>query len=415
MPRPARTAHLKQIRHYLFGIIVSLLLAGLLAFLGIVFVSSPNLGWGAQALLSYGVLFGGPLALVLALCWIIYMVRDKGQVPGRVHALMFLPTVLALAIVPVSDSIEQGRWDRFQASHPAIEEAHVNLSGRTIWTDRSGGSVSSGSSPYLEPGSVAQYMFSRFRRYPNQGAAASENFPYDGARLKDGVDRYVYSSQDGTPGASVPLKRQPYPDMGKLPSASAQGEAELVVYHYYHYADHVEVAPGIARFAGTTDDRMEAAGMPGVAIFGLQNLTPQTIARVEINGQAYDMGSQAARSVLRQPCDPVRGGSPVLLDLEQPLRVRWQTLEEPGTWREAIVSMPAFSAASGKDPGKGLLRVRLYFLPDETVAAERYREIRARGELSVRATGLPAAAQAYTGCGGAYSGYNPQTVKLLGN
>jgi hypothetical protein len=49
------------------------------------------------------------------------------------------------------------------------------------------------------------------------------------------------------------------------------------------------------------------------------------------------------------------------------------------------------------------------------VAAERSREIRARGELSVRATGLPAAAQAYTGCGGAYSGYNPQTVKLLGN
>ena len=415
MPRPARTAHLKQIRHYLFGIIVSLLLAGLLAFLGVVFVSTPNLGWGAQALLSYGVLFGGPLALVLALCWIVYMVRDKGQVPGRVHALMFLPTALALAIVPVSDSIEQGRQDRFQASHPAIEEAHVNLSGRTIWTDRRGGSVSSGASPYLEPGSVEQYMFSRFSRYPNQGPAASEAFPYEGARLKSGVDRYVYSSQDGTPGASVPLKRLPYPDLGKLPSASSQGEAELVVYHYYHYADRVEVAPGIARFAGMTNDRMEAAGMPGLAIFGLQNLTPQTIARVEINGQAYDMGSYATRSVLRQPCDPARGGSPVLLDLEQPLRVRWQTLEEPGTWREATVNVPAFSAASKTDPAKGLLRVRLYFLPDETVAAERYREIRVRGELSVRATGLPTAAQAHTGCGGAYFGYNPQTVKLLGN
>ena len=406
---------MKKIRDYWFGIAVSFLLAGLLAFLGVVFVSTPNLGWGAQALLSYGVLFGGPLAVVLALCWIAYMVRDKGQVPGRVHALMFLPAVLALAIVPVSDSIEQGRYDRFRASHPAIEEVHVNLSGRTIWTDRRGGSLSSGSSPYLEPGSAVQYMFSRFHRYPNQGAAASENFPYEGARLKDGVDHYVYSSQDGSPGASVPLKRLPYPDLGKLPSASSQGEAEVVVYHYYHYADHVEVAPGLARFAGTTDERMEAAGMPGLAIFGLQNLTPQTIARVEINGQAYDMGSYATRSVLSRPCDPVRGGSPVLLDLEQPLRVRWQTLEQPGIWREATVNVPAFSAASSKDPGKGLLRVRLYFLPDETVAAERYREIRVRGELSVRATGLPAAAQAHTGCGGAYFGYNPQTVKLLGN
>ncbi|MGS1009436.1 hypothetical protein [Achromobacter anxifer] len=406
---------MKKIRGYWLGIAVSILLAGLLAFLGVVLVSTPNLGWGAQALLSYGVLIGGPLAVALALCWIVYMVRDKGQVPGRVHALMFLPTVLALAIVPVSDSIEQGRQDRFTASHPAIEEVHVNLSGRTIWTDRRGGSLSSGASPYLEPGSVAQYMFSRFHRYPNQGTAASENFPYEGARLKSGVDRYVYSSQDGSPGASVPLKRLPYPDLAKLRSASSQGEAELVVYHYYHYADHVEVAPGIARFAGTTTDRMEAAGMPGLAIFGLQNLTPQTIARLEINGQAYDMGSQAARGVLPRPCDPARGGSPVLLDLEQPLRVRWQTLEEPGTWREATANVPVFSAASSQDPGKGLLRVRLYFLPDETVAAERYREIRVRGELSVRATGLPAAVQAYTGCGGAYSGYNPQTVKLLGD
>ncbi|QKH36830.1 hypothetical protein FOC84_18540 [Achromobacter pestifer] len=406
---------MKQIRHYLLGIIVSLLLAGLLAFLGIVFVSSPNLGWGAQALLGYGVLFGGPLAVTLALCWIVYMVRDKGQVPGRVHALLFVPSVLALAIVPVSDSIEQGRQDRFRESHPAIAETHINLSGRTVWPDSRGGSLSSGASPYLEPGSAEQRMFSRFHRYPNQGPAARETFPYDGARLKGGVDRYVYSSQDGTPGASVPLQRLPYPDLGKLPSAFAYGEAALVVYQYYHYADHVEVAPGIARFAGTTEDQMEAAGIPGLAIFGLENLTPQTIARVEINGQAYDMGSYAARGVLPGPCDPARGGSPVLLDLEQPLRVRWQTMEAPGTWREAMATVPAFSAASRKDPDKGLVRVRLYFLPDETVAAERYREIRVRGELSIRSTGLPAAAQAYTGCGGAYFGYNPQTVKLLDN
>ncbi len=73
---------MKNIRGYWFGIAVSLLLAGLVAFLGVVAVSSDNLGWGMAALLSYGVLFGGPLALVLALTWIVYMVRGRGHVPG---------------------------------------------------------------------------------------------------------------------------------------------------------------------------------------------------------------------------------------------------------------------------------------------------------------------------------------------
>ncbi|APX76193.1 Uncharacterised protein [Achromobacter insolitus] len=415
MSQPTRTIQLKKFRDYWFGIAVSLLLASLLAFLGIVFVSADNLGWGAQALLSYGVILGGPLAVLLALCWIVYMVRDKGRVPGRVHALLFLPALSALSIVPISDSIERSRQDSFRESNPAIQETHVNLSGHGIWPDMRGGSISSGASRYLEPASAEQRMFLNLHRYPNPGSASGDLFPYVGARLRDGVDRYVYSSQDGEPAASLPLRRLPYPDLGKLPSAFAYGEAALVVYQYYHYADHVEVAPGIARFAGTTESQMEAAGIPGLALFGLENLTQQTIARVEINGQSYDMGSYAARSLLSRPCDPMRGGSPVLLDLDQPVRVRWQTIETPGAWREATITVPAFTAASKKDPDKGLLRVRLYFLPDGTVAAERYKEIRARGELFVRATGLPAAAQAYTGCGGAYFGYNPQTVKLLDN
>ncbi len=407
---------MKPLRHYLFGIVVSFLLAALLAFLGISLVSNPNLGWGAQALLSYGLLIGGPLAVVLALCWIVYMVRDKGQVPGRVHALLLAPTALALAIVPVSDSIDRSRQDSFRASNPAIQEVHVNLSGRSVGLDMREASTSSGGArSTMEPGSAEQRMYSSFPRYPGQAAIASGNFPYDGARLKDSVDHYQYFNPDGTPGASLPLRRLPYPDLGKLPSAYPYGEAGLVVYQYFHYADHVEVAPGIARFSGMTEDRMASARIPGLAIFGLENHTPQTIARVEINGQTYDMGSYAARSLLSQPCDPARGGSPALLDLERPVQVRWQTMEEPGVWREATLTVPPFSAASRKDSDGGLLRVLLYFLPDGTVAAERYKEIRVRDELSIRATGLPAAAKPYTGCGGAYYGYNPQTVKLLAN
>ena len=106
-----------------------------------------------------------------------------------------------------------------------------------------------------------------------------------------------------------------------------------------------------------------------------------------------------------------------MLDLEQPLRVRWQTLEDPSRWQEARAVVPTFSAASQADPDKGLPRVRLYFLPDGSVAAERFREFRLRGgELAVRATSVPPQARAVVACGaGAYAGYNPQTVRLLGN
>jgi len=405
---------LKNIRGYWFGIAVSLLLAGLVAFLGVVAVSSDNLGWGMAALLSYGVLFGGPLALVLALTWIVYMVRGRGHVPGRVHALLFLPTLLALLIVPVGDAIEQGRRDRFSEAHPAIAETHVNLSGDTVWLDMRQASTSMGASPYLEPASAGNRAFSSFRRYPGPSSGAA--FPYEGSRLKQTVERYQYADADGKRAASLPLRRLPYPQLDKLLPAYGYGEAGLLVYQYYHYADHVEVAPTLARFSGMTEDRMAAARIPGLAIVGMENYTPETIARVEINGLAYDMGPYAARSLLSQPCDPGRGGSPVLLDLEQPLRVRWQTQEAPQAWREAAVSVPAFGAAGRNDPDGGLTRVLLYFLPDGAVAAERYKEIRAGGkDLAIRATGMPAAVQPYSACGGAYAGYNPQTVRLLAN
>ena len=61
-----------------------------------------------------------------------------------------------------------------------------------------------------------------------------------------------------------------------------------------------------------------------------------------------------------------------------------------------------------------LLRVQLYFLPDGTVEGERFVEVRqSRDQLAIRATGVPARAAAYAGCGGAFSAFNPQTVKLL--
>ncbi|MDT4816210.1 hypothetical protein FQZ97_492540 [compost metagenome] len=403
--------------NYLFGIIVSFALAGLVAALSVYAVTSPYLGWGAVALLSYGLLFGGPLAIVLLLTWVVYMVRDRASMPGRAHALPLLPTLLAAMIVPVSESVQQSRRDRFRVAHPAITETHVNLSSGMIRFDTRGGYRSSDAVSYLEPGSAENRRFARFSRYQHEIPEGGGKFPYAGARLKEDVRLYEYPGQDGAPGTSVPLRRLPQPEMGKLAAAHAYGEASLLVYQYFHYADHVEVAPSIARFAATTEDAMTRARIPGLAIFGLENYTPQTIFRVEINGQTLDLGEYAARSLGPRPCDPSGGGSPALLDLDPPVRLRWQALEDPEAWHEATVAVPAFSLASKADPDTGLVRVRLYLLPDGEVAAERYKEIRSRdGKLAVRATGLPEQAKPYARCSsGAYAQYNPQTVTLLPN
>lgn len=408
---------MKKTRNYWFGIAISFLLAGLLAYLGILLLTSSNLGWGAAALVAYAVMYGGPLAILLVLTWIVYAVRDRASMPGHVHALLFVPTLLALLIVPVGESIQTSKSESFREAHPAITEAHINLSGNTIKLDTREASSSSGSwSSSTEPASAENRSFPRFIRYPGPDIVAKGEFPYDGARLKAGVENYVYRDQAGGPGASLPLRRLPTPDLEKLPSVYGYGEAGLLAYQYFHYADHVEVAPSIARFSGSFEQRLEAADMPRLAIFGIGNYTSETIGRLEINGQTFDMGSLAAGSMLARPCYDVHGGSPVLLDLDQPVRVRWQTLENPGAWHEAAVAVPAFSQASKKDPAKGLTRVRLYFLPDASVAAERYKEVRSgRDKLAIRSTGLPPSARAHVPCAGAYSGYNPQTVELLSN
>lgn len=402
-------------RNYLFGILVSFALAGFLAFLGIVAVTADNLGWGVVALLSYAVMFGGPAAIVLVVIWVVYVVRDRGNVPARVHALMFLPTLLAVLIVPVDDSIRQGRADRFRQGNPAIAETHVNLAGQPLGLDFRQASSSSGGSQWLEPASGAQTGFTSLRRYPSPDVVAAGTFPYDGDRLKADATRYAYFNFDGTPtGVDLPLQRRPYPDLSRLVAAFAYGEAALLMHQYFHYADHVEVAPGLARFASTTEDAMSAAAIPELTLFSLENYTPQTLVRVEINGQTLDLQGPA-RSLAGMRCDPPRGSSPAVADLDAPLTVRWQTREDAPAWHEAKVAVPPFGAASKADGGKASLpQVRLYVLPDGSVAAERYREIRARGgDLALRTTGVPQAAKAHTMCGGAYANYNSQTVKLL--
>lgn len=404
-------------RPYLFGIIVSFALAGWLAALGIIAVSDPTLGWGIVALITAAIWVGGPLAILLVVTWIAYLVRDRGQIPGRIHALLFVPTLLALLIYPAYESIEQARRDGFSAAHPTIAETHVNLSGKDLWIDTSPyASTWSGASPTLPLAANKPQDFAAFNRYPN--ASASTPFPYDGSRLREDVTQYVYRTPaEMAQTAPLPLNRLPYPNLKPLSSSLGQSDASLLRYVYFHYPDHVDVAPALNRLSGMTEDRIEGGKQKGLVLLKAHNDTPSAIARLEINGQTLDIGDRALKSNAPLPAACHDFAAPIggaFVDIEQALTLRWQTLDARQTWHEATLRVPAFKNPRPVDGESTLMRVQLYFLPDGTVEGERFVQVRlAKGQLGIRATGVPAPAVAYASCGSAFSAFNPQTVKLL--
>lgn len=405
-------------RRYLFGIILSIALAGWLAVLGIIAVTSPTMGWGIVGLLTGAIWVGGPLAILLLIAWCVYMVRDHGQVPARVHALLVLPTLLALLIYPASESIEQERRDQFSAAHPPIAETHVNLSGNDLWIDTwPYASTFSGAGPDMPLSAREPKRFMVFSRYPNPDFSASGAFPYEGARLSEKLEHYTYRPASKEAGSSLPLTRLPYPDLAPFLPILGKSEATMLRYLYFHYPDHVDVAPVLARLAGMTEQRLDAKKVKGLVLLKAQNYTPGAIARLEINGQTLDIGERALEPIAPRPAVCTEFPRPVggaFVDLDQPLAIRWQTLDEPGTWHTATLRVPAFRQPRPLDGESTLARVQLYFLPDGTVEGERFVEVRlSREQLGIRPTGMPARAAGYASCGSAFSAFNPQTVRLL--
>ena len=398
-------------RNYRFGIGVSLVLAAFIATLSLIAVATPNLGWGVVALATLAIWVGVPLLLVLALAWLRYMVRDRGQVPGRVHAVMFVPTAAAMLIVPLWHSL-QNTWDSLAGgSRAAIAELHVNLSGQPLWLDTSPyASTGSGAGPDLPMQGDTPERFIAFHRYPNAQSDADRAFPYEDGRLKRSVDHYRYATPSGDRAVTdVPLLRRPYPDLAPFNAAWRRPGTPELVHLYYHYRDHVEVAPALARLSGTTADDLERSRFEGLVLFKIHNYGGAPIVRMEVNGIALDIGDGAIASIRTPPADCTAYGYPdgaALLPLDQPLQVRWQTSSEPMRWHSARVQVPAFRTPQPLEGQSTLQRVLLYVLPDDALAAERYAEIFDRDtRRGIRATGLPAAAAAVATCGSAYATY----------
>lgn len=424
------------LRPYIFGIVLSFALAGLLAGLRIVSVTNPDLGWGVVVWIAAALWVGAPLVILLVITWIVYLVRDRGQIPGRVNALLFVPTLLAILMYPLYDSIEKARRDGFNAAHPAIAEVHVNFAGRDLWVDTSPyASTWSGGGPDMPMQASDAKRFAAFTRYPeNMGIAnhpGAAPFAYDGSRLRTDVTQYVYpaaqpaaqdASQDVSPSpkpaaSSAPLTRLPYPNLKPLTSTLGHSEASLLRYVYFHYPDHVDVAPVLGRLSGMSEQRYEETKQTGLVLFTVHNYTPGAIARLELNGQTLDIGDRAIASLAPLPAlcaDYPRPTGNALIDIDQGLTVRWQTLDAPQVWREATLTVPGFESPKSVQGESTLMQVQLYFLPDGTVQGERFVRVQLpKGQMGLRTTGLPAQAAAYASCGSAYSAFNPQAVQRL--
>ncbi len=408
----------KTYQHYLFGITLSILLAGGIATLSITAITNPMLGWGIVVLLNAAILVGAPLAILLLIVWVTYMVRDRGRMPGRVHALLFLPTLLALLIYPASQSIERRKNDQFTAASPPIAETHVNLSGKDLWIDtKPYASTYSGAGPVMPLAASKSERFMAFTRYPNADFIASGAFPYEGPRMKENIARYSYQLASGEVAFSLPLNRLSYPDLTPFFPILGEDEASMLRYLYFHYPDHVDVAPTLQHLAGMTEQYLEEKKLKGLVLFKAQNYAPGAIARLEINGYTLSIGDRALKSTapLPAPCsDTPTFLSGAFVDLDQPLDIRWQTLDEPQTWHTTTLRIPAFRQPQPMDGESTLLRAQLYFLPDGTVQGERFVEVRlSQEQLGIRTTGMPAQAADYASCGSAFSYFNPQVVRLL--
>ncbi|WP_285319446.1 hypothetical protein [Stenotrophomonas maltophilia group sp. Smal35] len=406
-------------RPYRVGIGVSLLLAVLIAALSLIAVATPNLGWGIVALATVAIWVGLPLLLVLLLVWLRYMVRQRGRVPGRVHALMFAPTTAALLIVPVWLSLQRS-WDSVAGgSRAPIAEMHINLSGQPLWLDTSPyASTGSGAGPDLPMQGDTPERFMAFHRYPNTQSDADRAFPYEDARLKRSVDHYRYATPSGDRAVTdVPLVRQAYPDTTPFNAGWRRTGTPELVHLYYHYSDHVEVAPTLARLSGLTADELERSRFEGLVLFKIHNYGSAPIVRMEVNGTALDIGDRAIASIPVAPGDCTAYGYPLgaaLLSLDAPLQVRWQAVDAPAHWHSARVQVPAFRQPLPLQGQSTLQRVLLYVLPDGTLAAERYAEVFEGDTLrGIKATGLPTSAATHAVCGSARASYREGADTVL--
>ena len=307
-----------------------------------------------------------PLLIANVVMTAVYLWR---KAPPRTYVMMWVPPILAMAILPVSEHLAYRKQQDFWAENPSIREMHVNLSGQSLWLDPEEAGDSSGGSGELAGDKPEQFV--PLTRYPGGKDRMSA---YTRARLQETYrEMRIFR---GHPGNTAPTlmpvsQTTAFPEVEifrNLPRFMGK-EAGIIEYWYYHYPDRVEVVPALS-LSGSHDMDLWGSGLP-VVDFHLANLGNLPIVRLEINGQAIALSDHAffPETTENASCTSRNFSAHAITGLDQPLKVRWQLGEVSPPWHEATVPVRGF----GPGPAQGRIRstsVELYFQNDGSVVAE---------------------------------------------
>lgn len=389
----------------ILGMAMAVVMVGLL-----IFVLWQNHLYSIYVALWVGIGVLGPLLLANLVFSAVYI---KRQAPSLVYLWMWGPSFAVLAGIWLIASFMQIKDETSEAAHPNIREVHINLSGRSLWLDPEStvnDSAGAGELAGNRPGS-----FISFTRYAKDYYGKDRMFAYAGSRLS--ADFKSLRVFHGKPAETSPtmlpvLVAAPYPDLTSFMDRhqiAHLGEASVLVYHYYHYADRVEIAPAL-RLSGLQAMDLWGRKIPVVA-FHLANLRALPLARLEIDGQAVDLGGSAfaRESADSNGCTSRNYQAHVVNELSRPLKVRWQFAQPDPRWHETMVSVPEFGSARRPSGRAHSTSVDLYFQDDGSVVAERSLEIdQAQQKLTLLTTGLAEPLRQTPPCGTAADRYTEQ-------
>lgn len=365
----------------------------------------------AMLVVLYAPLLGIVLLPTLLLAWLYALVSDRGRTPWVAHLAMLGPTVLAVLIVPVCESIRSLADSRSNA--PPVSEVHVNLTGRTLWLDDSlttGFTSTPGAGHVMPVPASPAGQATEITRWPPAGPSQGRVFPYTGNLLKPGRLQIGRALGDGQPTPNVvPLQRDP--------STASPSHAPLddIRYIYYHYPDHVDVAVSPARMPDLAHTPARRAP-PGLTRVSVANFSQVPILRLELNGRNVDLRpGRDGRNATSAGCPNLREPqAPALIESTHSLSVRWQRADAPQRWHEAQLPYPPLPLPDALAKRAYTTQLMLYFSDELPPALQRFQEVpTGDARLGFIASAAPAAYRAVSPCADVASGYDLHTVKPL--
>ena len=404
-----------EAKRYWAGIALGLVTAIVIAWLGLA-AQQPGLGYGIIFVLLIAAVVALPLLLALAIVTVV-LLRRRPPPGNATLAWMWVPTLCALSITPVAVWLKSLSNDAFDRQHPPIHEQHVNLTGQELRLPLDRLSSPSGSADRLLPANATRTI--EGVHYPPRGdVPANRESPYLGDLLREDATTILrrVGPLDTGENYYAPrfdnarlLRIRHGLDIAQLRTLDPSSYRDYI---YYHYPDRVEVSPVLTPPGDFIEKRMAGTDIPFVH-FHAANLGQTHLARIEVAGQSMPLPHQAVPPASEGCNRAYYSLGLAVIEKGTPITVRWQTLDAPGHWHEATVSLPSLPPVEPSSARHRLMSALLYFDTDATVKAESFMlwDL-AGGNMGIQASGIPSG-MTPPPCGDATAAYNTAVVQRL--